>query len=161
MRSAVYRFAMLTLVLVPSHPLVLHAQADGEPTLKETTDWITTVVPRWSTRTSSDWVVWHSDVSFDRCLLRYTSYVRWISPNPAFAGTSAEPYTVNLGAIDPISVVATERQDWAGRYWTVDARPTGGGPGVFWRFIEREHAKRVTSALKHAVRLCGGKVEPF
>ena len=88
--------------------------------------------------------------------------------------TSYTSWSVPLAAVDPLTIKVTHELFWAVRFSTRMSKPviSWDGDGTddptlfkpsegFFLFNDKEIALRVSRALKHAVKLSGGKVDPF
>jgi hypothetical protein len=160
-------------------------------TYTETIDWLVAQLPSFGTlryRVSTEtrglgpvsyWVEQKTRARSGSCELAITSEMLGEGSSHA----SVTTVTVPFAAMDQISLRATSWTDWTEQggmsasttspaIWTVIGETTGAkkliryedsGPASLFAVTvsNREQARRVVKALKRAVELCGGKVDPF
>jgi hypothetical protein len=143
-------------------------------TLKETLDWIRIRVPQLCTL--KDGGCPYNDITFEWLELKNCD--RWSFGEIDHSGTLWQTFTFSpqtleassarvspLGLANPecsMSEYAVDVEtlgkaksvtETVGNTWQVD--------GVRFVFVDHESAERLAKALKHAIRLCGSKKEPF
>lgn len=117
-------------------------------------------------------------VKIDGCTLSYKVKTEWtwLDNNPRMADKQAksEPFTlartINFAKLDPLDVrvlpwtenIYGEKEfRFKENAWGIDLKPRDDDYYPRINFGTKEMAERFAKAAAHAVRLCGGKVEPF
>lgn len=182
--AIVFAFALLALVTGSGRPVSAQEQ-ESSASLEETMSWMKSKLsgmvtlmaftesppdagPQWQ---QNGWIeVTYSKVEFTGCELTFTETRRWQVNGGAANGTlrtgQPDKQTINFSKEDPLGIRPKSYKHQTSEGWSLEmTKPvwTIEFPKQYRRifFDDQELAKRFSRAASHAVKLCGGKVEPF
>jgi hypothetical protein len=123
----------------------------------------------------------YKNIKFDKCTISWQRTSKAIVDGEPIIG-SPMAYSLKLSGLDPLSVKVIEykadlpfgtpdvwrvqKNNFSPEVWILVIRQSPGATNLEkavenFVFTDREMAKRTSKAFQHAIKLCGGKVEPF
>lgn len=156
---------------------VAQAQETEEPSLQETLEWLKTNLVKYGKATEHqkekkpqlDGIRVEIKFSFDITAAKFDGCTLMYDQTHVFG--DSEPtktaFKLDLSKLDPLGVKVSQAEGIDPKYelvkevWVLKLKNSGDGGEYHLRFEDREMAKRISKAFQHAIKLCGGKVEPF